>query len=54
MLRMMAKQLCDTTPYLGIGLYYFRPDVGEDPRQAGWVNVTLAAPLILDGRRRAC
>ncbi len=51
MFRMMARRLRDTAPYLGIGVYYARPDTGEDPAHTGWVNVTLDAPLILNGRQ---
>jgi hypothetical protein len=51
MFRMMAKRLCDAPPYLGIGVYYFRPDTEENPSERSWLDVTLEAPLILNAKQ---
>jgi hypothetical protein len=51
MFETMAKRLHDIHPYLGMGLYYVRPD-GESSLGSGdWAKVALKAPLILSGRQ---
>ncbi len=51
MFRMMAKRLLDIPPYLGVGVYYFRPDTEENPADSGWQDVTLEVPLILNSKQ---
>jgi len=50
MLKMMVTPWRDATPYLGIGTYYVATESEAAP-QAGLVNVTLNAPLILNARQ---
>jgi hypothetical protein len=50
MFKMMVTPWRDATPYLGIGTYYVAAEK-EPASQAGLVNVSLDAPLILNGRQ---
>lgn len=49
MIKMTVARWRGASPYLGIGTYYVRGGSEADPGHEDLVNVTLEAPLILDG-----
>lgn len=51
MLKMMVSPWRDATPYLGIGSYYLGTGSERDPQGEELVDVTLEAPLIINGRQ---